>query len=420
MVKAENKKGKKIQLDPLIRFKEFSDKLKSFTIIDLSTDGLNNGVFNDPKKVGSGYRLINVINMYQGSEIELNKLSLLALSEKEFLKNQVKYGDIFFTRSSLVKEGIAYSNVFLNDADDVTYDGHLIRMRPNQKQFNSFYLSKILRTNFVRKQIIRRGKTATMTTIGQKDIGSVIVNLPSLPEQKKIATFLSAIDKKIQQLTRKKEALIQYKKGVMQQLFSGQLRFKDEDGKDFPEWEEKRLGDMGIFKGGGTPTTSIKKYWEGDIPWISSSDITEHNIDSIEISRHITQEALTKFATNLIPANSILFVARVGVGKLAINKLPVCTSQDFTNFTPKKDYSHFLGYYFIAKNNTLIRYAQGTSIKGFTTSDLKSIKVKLPNIKEQKKIANFLSDIDQKIKSSTTQITQTQTFKKGLLQKLFV
>ena len=252
------------------------------------------------------------------------------------------------------------------------------------------------------------------------DLKSIPINIPSLPEQQKIASFLSAVDEKIQQLTKKKELLEQYKKGVMQQLFSGQLRFKDENGNPYPDWEEKRLGGLGSFKGGGTPTTEVTDYWAGTIPWISSSDLSEEDVTNIKVSRFINDKAISDSATKLIPGGSVLFVSRVGVGKLAVSKGELCTSQDFANFTPSEVNPTYIAYYFLANNNTLHRYAQGTSIKGFTSGDLKSIKIQYPVIEEQQKIARYLSSIDTKIESVNNQITQTQTFKKGLLQQMFV
>jgi type I restriction enzyme S subunit len=257
-------------------------------------------------------------------------------------------------------------------------------------------------------------------SLSKSTIEKIIVTIPTLPEQQKIASFLSAVDEKIQQLSRKKELLEQYKKGLMQQLFSGKLRFKDENGNDYADWEEKKLGDLGVFKGGGTPSTEISEYWGGDIPWISSSDLIENDISNINVTRFITEKAISESATKLIPVNSVLFISRVGVGKLAVSTREMCTSQDFANFIPNEIDSFYLAYFFMKNNNLLSSYAQGTSIKGFTSGDLKSIKVSYPVLEEQQKIANSLSSIDAKIESTNQQIAKTQCFKKGLLQQLFV
>lgn len=109
---------KKKLLAPKLRFKGFAESWRMKPLIELSVNGFSNGAFNDPKKVGSGYRIINVKDMYIDGTIQVDSLTRVAIEEKEFLKNRVEYGDIFFTRSSLVKEGIAYSNVNLNKVDD--------------------------------------------------------------------------------------------------------------------------------------------------------------------------------------------------------------------------------------------------------------------------------------------------------------
>lgn len=207
-----------------IRFKaddgsEFGE-WENLKIFDLAIDKtLNNGVFNDQNKVGKGYKLINVLDMYINRDIDESRLKLLDLSTKDFEKNKVYYGDIFFTRSSLVKEGIAFSNVYLGNSNDVTYDGHLIKLSPNLNRVNPIFLNYILKTHVVRKQLIKGGKTATMTTIGQQEVGNTIVSLPCLEEQTKIANFLSSIDQKIDVVAQQIEQTKQWKKGLLQQMF---------------------------------------------------------------------------------------------------------------------------------------------------------------------------------------------------------
>ena len=102
------------------------------------------------------------------------------------------------------------------------------------------------------------------------------------------------------------------------------LRFPE--FRDAEEWEEKALGNIVEFTGGGTPSKNNGAYWDGNIPWISSSDISETSIHQIKISRFITKEAIRESATKLVPENSILLVSRVGVGKLAISNKSICIS----------------------------------------------------------------------------------------------
>jgi type I restriction enzyme, S subunit len=207
---------------PKYRFKEFEKdgEWVDDILFNLAKNGFSNGVFNDPKKVGSGYKLINVINMYTESPICENDLSLLELSQSEFEKNKVEFGDIFFTRSSLVPEGIAKSNIYLGSSDDITYDGHLIRMQPKKELTSPIFLHYLLKTENVRRQMIAKGKTATMTTIGQSDVASVEISYSKNPkEQQKIASCLSSLDALITAQAEKIEQLKLHKKGLMQGLF---------------------------------------------------------------------------------------------------------------------------------------------------------------------------------------------------------
>lgn len=129
---------------PALRFKDESGEMLTSwsedSLLNLSEAGFTNGVFNDPNKTGRGYKLVNVLDMYIDSTIDEQKLSLVELSDAEFKKNKVEHGEIFFTRSSLVKEGIAYSNIYLGHSQDITFDGHLIRMRPRKEVLNSIFV----------------------------------------------------------------------------------------------------------------------------------------------------------------------------------------------------------------------------------------------------------------------------------------
>ena len=201
------------------------------------------------------------------------------------------------------------------------------------------------------------------------------------------------------------------------QMNRPQLRFPEFRA----EWEKKKLELIGEYIGGGTPDTSVEEYWEGNIPWISSSDIIENDIHNINIQKHITDEAIKNSATKKIPANSLIIVSRVGVGKFAINKSVVCTSQDFTNIVidTKLFNANFSAYNLYKNIDILYSISQGTSIKGFTTIDLKKIELTLPSLPEQTKIASFLTAIDEKIQALKKKHNLLEQYKKGVMQQLF-
>lgn len=185
------------------------------------------------------------------------------------------------------------------------------------------------------------------------------------------------------------------------------------------EWKETKLGKTGKFIGGGTPSTKKPKYWNGTIPWISSSDLKENEIDHININRWITQEAVDESATKVVPRNSIIIVSRVGVGKIAVNKMELCTSQDFTSLVPFKDETKFLAFALSNALGEILSYNQGTSIKGFVKSDLEDLRIVLPSKPEQQKIASSLSSVDGRLQQLQQQHTLLEQYKKGCMQQLF-
>lgn len=404
------------KLLPKLRFPGFDGEWEKNTLGEAFTI-FNGYAFSSTSSVDEGVLWVKIADVGI-QEMKKNNLSYLPASLKEKHKKFIiSKGDFVVALTRPILNGklkIAQINSF--------FDGALLNQRVGKIVSNNshYFIYSLLQKDELIKSIENNIAGSDPPNLSPNEINSIEISYPPLPEQQKIASFLSAVDEKIQQLSRKKELLEQYKKGIMQQLFSGKLRFKDENGKDYPEWEEKKLGDLGEFKGGGTPSTEISEYWDGDIPWISSSDLIENDISNINVTRFITEKAITASATKLIPVNSVLFISRVGVGKLAVSKRIMCTSQDFANFIPNEIDSYFLAYYFLKNNNILISYAQGTSIKGFTSGDLKSIKVSYPVLAEQQKIANFLSCIDVKIEQVNGELVKTQEFKKGLLQQIFV
>ncbi|MGR5130101.1 restriction endonuclease subunit S [Photobacterium swingsii] len=417
---------------PKLRFGDFSEQPQTLKLIELSEDGISNGVFNDPKKVGSGYRLINVKDMYKTDYIDTGKLTSLDIGAKEFGKNMVRYGDIFFTRSSIVPSGIAYSNVCLSRSNDITYDGHLMKLSPALSRVDPTYLSYKLRTWPMRTRLIRRGKQSTMTTIGQADIADIPVEMPTLPEQQKIAAFLSKVDEKIRLLSEKKDKLTEYKRGVMQQLFNGKwheqdgqltfvpptLRFKADDGSEFPAWEEKRLGDVGSIVSG--LTYSPDNISDDGVLVLRSSNI-QNDVLSFKDNVYVSVE---KF--NPVIEGDILICVRNGSKNLIGKNTTITKDAEGLAFGAfmtvyRSKCSHYLRHYFRTshyKHN--VHKNLGATINSINGSDLKKFKVGMPCSSEQTKIAHFLTAIDQRIALTNSELDKAKEWKKGLLQQMFV
>ncbi|WP_141691028.1 restriction endonuclease subunit S [Brochothrix thermosphacta] len=187
------------------------------------------------------------------------------------------------------------------------------------------------------------------------------------------------------------------------------------------DWEERKLGEFSQDTfGGGTPKTSIKEYWSGQIPWIQSSDLTKNDLYGVLPKKYITETAIRNSATKLIPAKSIAIVTRVGVGKLAFMPYEFTSSQDFLSLSNLQvDYN--FGLYAIYKMlQRELNNIQGTSIKGITKSDLLDKELVIPtNVEEQQKIGSFFKQLNDTIALQQRKLELLKEQKKGFLQKMF-
>ena len=224
---------------PQIRFKEFDEPWPRITLGDLLE--FKNGINADRDSYGSGYKFINVLDVIGSDAITHDSIiGSVSVDEKTFKKNKVTFGDILFQRSSEIREEAGQSNVYLDEEHDVTFGGFIIRGAA-KKKFDPVYLNYLLKTWLARKEIVTKAGGSTRFNVGQDTLSKVrVYSSQDEDEQNKISLFLSSVDKKISLLKQKREQLVQYKKGVMQQLLSQQLRFKGDNGQDFPDWEVKK------------------------------------------------------------------------------------------------------------------------------------------------------------------------------------
>lgn len=253
-------------------------------------------------------------------------------------------------------------------------------------------------------------------------IGGFGVPLPSLNEQQKIASFLSSVDDKLRQLTEKKDLLEDYKKGVIQKIFSLELRFKDDNGNNYPDWREKRLNEV-LFEHKLKSTGKEEVY---------SVSVNKGLINQIKhLGRSFSAKNTEHYS--LVKPNDIVYTKSptgqfpYGIIKQAKISKDVIVSPLYGVFTPESEYlGYMLDIYFESKHN-VHNYLHSIIQKGakntinITNSTFLSKSLKLPiAFDEQKKIGEFLKSIDSKIKLVSSQIDNTKIFKKGLLQQMFV
>ena len=187
------------------------------------------------------------------------------------------------------------------------------------------------------------------------------------------------------------------------------------------DWEQRKLSELSEKNfGGGTPKTSNESFWKGNIPWIQSSDLIEGSLFDVVPRKYISQEAVDKSATKLVPENSMAIVTRVGVGKLAFMPFPYATSQDFLSLSELKTEPQFTAYVLYKKLQSELNAVQGTSIKGVTKDELLTKKIMTPCYEEQEKIGSYLYSLDHLITLHQHKCEQLQNMKKFMLQNMFV
>lgn len=242
---------------------------------------------------------------------------------------------------------------------------------------------------------------------------------PTLPEQRKIADFLSTVDEKIRLLTAKKEKLETYKKGVMQKLFpkAGQtnpeLRFKRPDGSAFPDWEERRLGEVVNITMGQSPDSKSYNDQAIGLPLIQgNADIKGRNSAPRQFTNEPTKECRV---------GDLILTVRAPVGYISKSSHHACLGRGVCSISNKPTtVLEFIYQFLLDYERKWVRLEQGSTFTAVSGSDIKSIKLRVPFIEEQRIIASFLGSVDKRIEMSQSEIDQMKDFKKGLLQQMFV
>ena len=393
---------------PKLRFGEFQD--------DWETNKLNN-IFTI--SVGGDVSKENVSKV----KTEAFKYPIYANAKKE--KGFYAYSDIYKIDSNVVT--VAGRGVHLGIAHSRKERFfpivRLLVLKPKYECDIDYFEHRI---NLIRLFVESTG----VPQLTAPQISNYSVSFPSLPEQQKLASFLSAVDKKIQQLTKKKELLEEYKKGVMQKIFSQELRFKDDNGSSYPDWEEKKLGEIGEFK-----TSSVDKLSKEDekmVSLVNYMNVYNHQNITNEITKDLMRVSAKEkqLETSDLKKGDILFTpssetpSDIGHSIVIFEDLHnTLYSYHLMRFRPTINLDILFSHYFCNIPSVLrqiTRFATGSTRFTISVGSFSKIIIQLPSLEEQVKIANFLSSLDSKIDLVSTQIENTKAFKKGLLQQMFV
>lgn len=392
---------------PVLRFPEFKEDWKF---------KLGNEVFEpiSNKNHNSDLPILAISQEFGAVPRELINYQISVTEQSISTYKVVNIGDFIISLRSF-QGGIEYSNY-----KGICSPAYIV-LRPKieiKNQFFKYYLKTYNYIQYLQRTLegIRDGKM-----ISYKYFSEIKLPLPSLQEQKKIADFLIQIDKRIAQITEKKENLEQYKKGITQKIFSQKLRFKDEYGKDFPAWETKKLKDIfsrislknkgSLIKNVLTNSATRGIISQGD--YFDKDIANQNNLEGYYI----------------VDVDDFVYNPRISVsapvGPLKRNHLVKgVMSPLYTVLKPIIGNLCFYEHYF--QTSFWYKYMRGIANYGvrhdrmnITNDDFEKLPLPFPHIKEQEKIASFLNEISQQISLANEQLEETRTFKRALLSKLF-
>ena len=392
---------------PKLRFKEFDENWKEVTLKNCITSidsGWSPQCESYPANSSEWGVLKTTSVDWSGFNSSFNKKLPLELTPRKEI--EVKPLDILVTRAGPTERVGVVSVVPHSVRSKLMISDKLIRLKSNEEN-NPLFLGISLSSVKCQNQLQSKtsGLAKSQTNISQKILGEVLLKLPSKEEQTKIASFLSAVDEKISLLTKKHELLSQYKQGMMQKLFSHQIRFKADDGSEFGEWEGKELHQIFQIKAGG------------DIEKSSVSEVRTSEFSYPIFANSDKNKGFYGWANKFKYKEAVTVTGRGNLGIAVARNEPFYPIVRLLVLLPlvKQNLK-----FFEEQINLLDIVSESTGVPQLTAPQLSKYKVNVPSLEEQTKIANFLSSIDQKIEVVAQQIEQAKQWKKGLLQQMFV
>ena len=389
---------------PKLRFKEFNGewKVKKFGDITVKT-GIKN-------KNSEDYEVYSISNKYgfipQGEQFENSRLSEL----DKTLYQIVSKGEFAYNPARINVGSIG----LLEEDKTVIVSSLYVCFKLLDGMYYRFFKTYFDTSKF-NKDVMRNTEGSVREYLFYENFSRIKVQVPDLDEQEKIASFFSLIDKKIELQTEKVEELKKYKKGIMQKIFSRELRFKDDNGDEFPSWRKGKIHDCFLERSekGFEDLELLSVSMERGV--IKRSDIEGKDNSSENKSNY-----------KLVKKDDIVYNSmRMWQGASGLSEYEGIVSPAYTILTPKKDIdSSYFAYLFKMYNMIyeFKKYSQGLTSDTWNLKypQIKDIKVNIPAYEEQIKISQFFKKIDTKLNKEQEKLDRLLEYKKGLLQQMFV
>jgi type I restriction enzyme S subunit len=403
---------------PKLRFSEFSGDWENYFLSDVANiiTGSTPSTSND--------------KYYNGDKLFISPFDITG--QRYILDSRIKITDLGLSKVRKIKEN---SILFVCIGSTIGKIGQVKGECATNQQINTLEAKSKFSNDFIYSLLELKGDgikllagNQAVPQINKSDFSKFKFYFPLVEEQTKIANFLSKVDTKINQLTKKKNLLENYKKGVMQKIFNQEIRFKDDNGNDFSEWEEKSLGEVGSTYNGLTGKT--KENFGVGKPYIQYKQIFDNS--KIDISKFEFVDVTDNENQNKVIFGDVFFTVssetpnEIGTASVLLDEIDELYLNSFCFGYRAKSLKilnpYFSQYLFRSESfrNEIVKLAQGSTRYNMSKVGLMKLTVKLPCENEQIKIANFLSAIDENINQITKQLQLTTQYKKGLLQQMFV
>lgn len=398
---------------PKIRFKSFSASLGKHKIEDILAR------FVSPVSVSTigKYREIGIRSHGRGL-FHKEEVSGAELGDKRVF--WIKKDAVIFNIVFAWEQAVAITS----SKDEGCIASHRFPMYlPKDNKCNTDYIRRYFLTKKGKYllEFASPGGAGRNKTLGQKNFDELVVTIPDVTEQTKIADFLSSVDEKITLLKNQYDLLCQYKKGMMQKIFSQKVRFKDESGEEFPEWQIMKLGEIAQIKRGASPRPITDPIWFdslSNIGWVRISDVTKSNKYLLKTEQYVSDKGVKK--SRLVNSEKIIMSICATIGKPICTTFDVCIHDGFVVFESLSTNTDFLYYYLSFIEDNWQRYGQPGTQVNLNVDIVSNESINIPSLSEQIKISQFLANIDNKLTSKKAELDKLKTWKQGLLQQMFV
>ncbi|WP_163121178.1 restriction endonuclease subunit S [Acinetobacter portensis] len=416
---------------PKLRFEEFDGDWSNKSISEVSN-------LTSSKRVHLADYVSDGIPFFRGKEITELKSGIfpsnvLYISHAQFKEFKEKYGVPKNNEILITAVGTLANTYLINTNYDFYFkDGNLIWL----KDINTDPKFLMILLDAKKKDVLASSIGSTQKALTIANLNKLTFSFPCNAEQTKIASFLSAVDDKISQLTQKHQLLSQYKQGMMKKLFSQQIRFKADDGSDFGEWDKFKFLEKFNFYNTNSYSRALLSE-DGEIMNIHYGDIHTKFSMLFDVSKETVPFLNEGIDTNKISEDQFLKVGDLVIADASEDYKDIGKTIEVINLGSQKIIAGlhtyiarpihpfalgFCGYLMqtFEVREQIKKLATGISVLGISKTNIGKVEIELPCLEEQTKISNFLSAIDQKIEVIAQQIEQAKTWKKGLLQQMFV